>query len=241
MVEKIFILGSTGFIGSELAKYFAGKGYSLILHGRNREKLVKVARSLNLQGSICLVSRSITSDLDIDDIIYQLSKCTDSINVVISALGMWDDSAPNRLDYSKWIESINSNLIAPVQTIIKLYDLLSYGGAVIVLSCLSGVRGYRIYKGLNPSIPYVASKAGVVAVTRQLAEYMASKNIRVITIAPSWIEKDTLDPGLYRNIIDTVPLKRPGKVVELAKFIDLLISSDIDYVSGAVIEFSGGL
>jgi len=110
------------------------------------------------------------------------------------------------------------------------------GGAIVMVSsdaCWSG--------GLNPCAHYAASKAGMTSITRSLAKELAPHRVRVNAVAPGLIETDmggtagsTL-PGLH------IPLGRQGTPDEVASGVVFLASDEASYVTGAILNHSGGL
>jgi 3-oxoacyl-[acyl-carrier protein] reductase len=91
---------------------------------------------------------------------------------------------------------------------------------------------------------YVASKAGVIGLTKSNAKELASRNINVNCIAPGFIETDMtgkLTDQQKETILTNVPIKRLGKPEDVAKAVLFLSSSDSDYLTGQVITVDGGM
>jgi 3-oxoacyl-[acyl-carrier protein] reductase len=91
---------------------------------------------------------------------------------------------------------------------------------------------------------YVASKAGVIGLTKSNAKELASRNITVNAVAPGYISSDMtgkLNDKQKESIISTIPLKRIGLPEDVAKVVSFLASPDADYLTGQVISVDGGI
>ena len=97
----------------------------------------------------------------------------------------------------------------------------------------------------NPGqVNYSASKAGVIGMTKSAAKELASRNIRVNAIAPGFIESDmtvNLPDSVVENAKKNIPLKRFGRVDEIANVVGFLAQDDSSYITGQVIRVDGGM
>ena len=91
---------------------------------------------------------------------------------------------------------------------------------------------------------YVASKAGLIGLTKSLAQEMASRNITVNAVAPGFIDTDmtaVLSAELRENMLGHIPLKRLGKAEDVAAAVRFLASEDAGYITGHVLNVNGGM
>jgi 3-oxoacyl-[acyl-carrier protein] reductase len=91
---------------------------------------------------------------------------------------------------------------------------------------------------------YVASKAGLIGLTKSLAQEMSSRNITVNAVAPGFIDTDMtsgLSPELKDNMLGHIPLKRFGKAEDVAAAVRFLASDDASYITGHVLDVNGGM
>ena len=91
---------------------------------------------------------------------------------------------------------------------------------------------------------YVASKAGLIGLTKSLAQELASRNITVNAVAPGFIETDmtaSLSQELKDGMLNRIPLKRFGKAEEVAAAVKFLASEDAAYITGQVLRVNGGM
>ncbi|MEW6701941.1 MAG: SDR family oxidoreductase, partial [Bacteroidota bacterium] len=111
-------------------------------------------------------------------------------------------------------------------------------GKIVNISSVVGIIG-------NPGqANYVASKAGVIGLTKSNAKELASRNINVNAVAPGFIETDMTDKlndQQKETILSNVPIKRFGKPEDVAKAVLFLCSSDSDYITGQVLTVDGGM
>jgi 3-oxoacyl-[acyl-carrier protein] reductase len=111
-------------------------------------------------------------------------------------------------------------------------------GRIINVSSVVGEAG-------NPGqANYVASKAGLIGLTKSLAQELASRNITVNAVSPGFIETDmtaSLSEQLKENLLAHVPLKRLGRPEEVAAAVRFLASDDAAYITGHVLSVNGGM
>jgi 3-oxoacyl-[acyl-carrier protein] reductase len=111
-------------------------------------------------------------------------------------------------------------------------------GRIVNISSVVGAAG-------NPGqANYVASKAGLIGLTKSLAQEMSSRNITVNAIAPGFIETDmtaSLSEELKANMLAHIPLRRFGKPEDVAAAVKFLASEEAGYITGAVLNVNGGM
>jgi 3-oxoacyl-[acyl-carrier protein] reductase len=91
---------------------------------------------------------------------------------------------------------------------------------------------------------YVASKAGLIGLTKSLAQEMASRNITINAVAPGFIDTDMtagLPAEVKENMLGHIPLKRFGKAEDVAAAVRFLASDDASYITGHVLDVNGGM
>jgi 3-oxoacyl-[acyl-carrier protein] reductase len=139
-----------------------------------------------------------------------------------------------------WDAVINTNLTgAFLCTQQVLHGMMKERwGRIINISSIVGETG-------NPGqANYVASKAGLIGLTKSLAQEMASRNITVNAVAPGFIETDmtaVLSEDLKTNMLAHIPLKRMGKAEDVAAAVRFLASEEAAYITGHVLDVNGGM
>ncbi len=112
------------------------------------------------------------------------------------------------------------------------------GGVIVNVSSVVGIIGN------SWQTAYSASKAGLIAFTKSLAKEMGSRGIRVVAVAPGFIETpmtEGLPEQVKKKYLENIPLRRFGKPEEVAEVIAFLVSDKASYISGQVIVVDGGL
>jgi len=240
---RIILVGPTGNIGSSIARALASDGHSLSIVGRDRSRLEALLKSLGSDaGSVrCLYTADLRDVESSRRAIGSSVECLGGVDAMINSSGVWDDTDPWKISPERWFEVFTVNAISPYILSLEVSRYMRGGGTIINMGCLTATRGHRIYKGLRPSPAYLTSKVAITYLTRYLAELLAPMGIRVVTIAPSWVRKLDLSEKLAAAIEETVPLKRPAEPAEIVEVIRAILSTKTPYITGAVIEVSGGL
>jgi NAD(P)-dependent dehydrogenase (short-subunit alcohol dehydrogenase family) len=109
------------------------------------------------------------------------------------------------------------------------------GGVIVTVSSRAAVRG-----GAEEYVDYAASKAGVDAITVGLAAEVVADGIRVVGVRPGVIDTDIHEAGRLDRVVPTLPMGRPGTVEEVAAAIVWLMSPEASYVTGTLLDVSGG-
>ncbi|MEO0176116.1 MAG: SDR family oxidoreductase, partial [candidate division WOR-3 bacterium] len=112
------------------------------------------------------------------------------------------------------------------------------GGVVVNVSSVVGIVGNAWQTS------YAATKAGLIAFTKSLAKEMGSRNIRVVAVAPGYIETpmtEGLPEEVKKKYLESIALRRFGKPEEVAEVIAFLVSDRASYISGQVIVVDGGM
>jgi len=109
------------------------------------------------------------------------------------------------------------------------------GGRVVTLSSVAGVVGHR------GQTNYSASKAGIIAASKSLAQELATRRITVNSVAPGLIDTDMLEGAAVEQLQAAVPMQRLGRPEEVAAVVGFLFSDAAAYVTGQVIGVNGGL
>ena len=159
------------------------------------------------------------------------------IDILINNAGITKDGLFVRMDADQWERVIKINLSSAyyvTHAVIK-HMMKARSGSIVSMSSVVGVHGNA------GQANYSASKAGLIGLTKTLAKEFGSRNIRVNAVAPGFIQTDmTKDLANTDEYMKFIPLKRmgtPEDVAEVVKFLAL----DATYVTGQVLEVSGGL
>ena len=120
----------------------------------------------------------------------------------------------------------------------KAADGTQLGGSIVNLASVVGIMGNA------GQANYTASKGGVIALTKTTAKELGSRNIRCNAVAPGFIQSkmtDVLPDDVKKAYMDTIPLKRFGTALDIAKCVAFLVSDEAAYITGQIISVNGGM
>jgi 3-oxoacyl-[acyl-carrier protein] reductase len=158
----------------------------------------------------------------------------------VNNAGVTKDGLAVRMKKSDWENVINTNLSGSFYAIQKVLQgmMRERWGRIVNISSVVGERG-------NPGqANYVASKAGLIGLTKALAMEMGSRNITVNAVAPGFIATDmthVLSDELKQRMIDETPLKRMGTPEDIAAAVKFLVSDEASFITGHVLDVNGGI
>lgn len=139
-------------------------------------------------------------------------------------------------DAALWMKVLNVNLVSIALLARGLVDELAAAKGVIVN--VTSIAGSRVHPFAG--VAYATSKAGLAALTREMAHELGPRGIRANAIAPGEIATSILSPGTDAIVHRDVPLGRLGDPLEVAKTIHFLCTEDAAYINGAEIHINGG-
>jgi len=241
--KTVLITGASGGIGSAIAKEFAFKSASIILHYNTQQKKAEeLCDNLNGSGH-CTVGGDLTSPQDIIKIVDFTSSIYGKIDILINNAGIFVKHPIEKFNFdewqSAWKKSINTNLIGPANLTFRVAKemIKAGGGKIINISSRGAFRG-------EPTAPaYGASKAGLNAMGQSLAVALAPKKIFIYTIAPGFVETALARPHLTgtrkKDIMNQSPLGRVAMPEEIAKTAAFLAENGTDFLTGCIIDVNG--
>ncbi len=163
-----------------------------------------------------------------------------NFDVLVNNAGITRDGLSFRMKMEDWQAVLNVNLTGSflVSQIVSNAMLKARSGSIINMSSIVGIHGQ------GGQVNYAASKGGLIAYSKALAKEVGGRGIRVNCIAPGFIETDmtaVLKDDLKNAMIESVPLKRPGKPEDIANAALFLASDLSTYITGQVIGVDGGM
>lgn len=236
-----FITGASRGIGRACAISLAGAGVRVALAARDLEKLEGVAAEVRaLGGEAHVVAIDMGSTESIKEAIALTAKEFGRIDILVNNAGITRDGLALRMKAEDWDAVLRTNLTGAFFACQQVLQgmMKERWGRIINVSSVVGESG-------NPGqANYVASKAGLIGLTKSLAQEIASRNITVNAVTPGFIDTDmtaVLTEEQKANMLAHIPLKRLGKPEDIAAAVRFLASDDAGYITGHVLSVNGGL
>jgi 3-oxoacyl-[acyl-carrier protein] reductase len=241
--RNVLITGSSRGIGAAVAKEFASNGDRVAIHYVNSQDLAAdVARNLVGTGHITVQADLMNADA-IKKAVDSVANEFGQIDILINNAGVFHYHPIEATDYEKWqsawTDTLTVNLIAAANMAwCALQHMPKHSQSRIInVGSRGGFRG-------EPNAPaYGASKAGMAAFAGSIAQALAPHGISVLTLAPGFVEtemaKFLLDSPEGIAIRAQSPFNRVAAAEEVAKAIYLLASPEIQWASGAILDFNG--
>ena len=235
------VTGASQGIGEAIARRLASSGARLVLAARSTDKLEALADELRAAGGEAM---ALTLDLAapeaVDEALAGLPEPFSAVDVLINNAGITDDKLLARMDLDVWQRVVSTNLtgaFAVTRAICKGMMRRRWG-RIISISSVVGLMG-------NPGqANYAAAKAGLVGFSKSLARELASRGITVNVIAPGYITTamtEGLGEKARESLEKAIPLRRLGEGDDIAWAAVYLASEEASYVTGHVLNVSGGM
>ena len=236
--KSALVTGASGGIGSSIARALHAQGATVGLSGTRKDALDALAGELGERAHV--LPCNLSDAAAVDALAKQAEEAMGSLDILINNAGLTRDNLFTRMKDEEWDEVIRVNLTAAFR--------LSRGvlrgmmkrrwGRIIGITSVVGVTG-------NPGQGnYAASKAGMIGMTKSLAQEVASRNITANCIAPGFIRSamtDALNEDQQARIMSTIPAGRLGEANEIAAVAVYLASEEAAYVTGQTVHVNGGM
>lgn len=236
------VTGASRGIGKACAFSLAQAGNHVILAARNREQLEQVSNEIQAQGGkSSFVEMDLSSQDSIKEAVTRAAQeAGGPITVLVNNAGITKDGLAMRMKRDDWDAVLNTNLSGAFFCIQQVMQgmMKERWGRIINIASIVGQTG-------NPGqANYVSAKAGLIGLTKSLAQELASRNITVNCVTPGFIETDmtaVLSEELQEKMKAAIPLKRFGKPEDIAAAVRFLASDDANYITGAILNVNGGM
>lgn len=243
--KLVLITGALGGIGAATVRRFAAEGARLVLTDINRTAGDVPAGLVDGAAGWDFLPADLTRPADVDALFAAVAERHGRLDVLVNVAGYDHDSGVplDKLTLERLHRNLDTNLASCLlccQAAAKLMQPQK-SGAIVNMSSLT-------WRGSQQQFTYSASKGGVYALTRSLAMALGRDGIRVNAVAPALIEVEvivkTVPPAVWQQIKTGVggsyPLGRLGQPHEVAAAMAFLASDDASFITGQILEVSGG-
>ncbi|WP_432481447.1 3-oxoacyl-[acyl-carrier-protein] reductase [Staphylococcus aureus] len=242
MTKSALVTGASRGIGRSIALRLAEEGYNVAVnYAGSKEKAEAVVEEIKAKGVDSFAIQANVADADeVKAMIKEVVSQFGSLDVLVNNAGITRDNLLMRMKEQEWDDVIDTNLKGVFNCIQKATPqmLRQRSGAIINLSSVVGAVG-------NPGqANYVATKAGVIGLTKSAARELASRGITVNAVAPGFIVSDMTDAlsdELKEQMLTQIPLARFGQDTDIANTVAFLASDKAKYITGQTIHVNGGM
>ncbi|EWI31555.1 TPA: 3-oxoacyl-[acyl-carrier-protein] reductase [Staphylococcus aureus] len=242
MTKSALVTGASRGIGRSIALQLAEEGYNVAVnYAGSKEKAEAVVEEIKAKGVDSFAIQANVADADeVKAMIKEVVSQFGSLDVLVNNAGITRDNLLMRMKEQEWDDVIDTNLKGVFNCIQKATPqmLRQRSGAIINLSSVVGAVG-------NPGqANYVATKAGVIGLSKSAARELASRGITVNAVAPGFIVSDMTDAlsdELKEQMLTQIPLARFGQDTDIANTVAFLASDKAKYITGQTIHVNGGM
>lgn len=238
--HKVLVTGSSRGIGAETAKYLADQGARVaVTYGRSKDKAEEVFNSLSGEGHL-MVPFNVSDEASIKEGFELVTKEFSGLSGLVNNAGITRDQLILRMKESEFDDVIETNLKGTFLTTklaVKVMMKAKKGSIVNITSVIGQTGGAG-------QANYAASKAGIEAFTKSIAQEVGSRNVRLNCVAPGFIATDMTDElpeERKATILSVVPMKSIGEPIDVAQSVAFLLSDESKYITGQTISVNGGM
>ncbi len=237
--KTALVTGATGGIGAAIAKSLAKQGAKLVLSSTREEKLKELAAEIG--GDVSYVACNLSDFEQVEALFDKAEELAGGqIDIMVCNAGITKDGLILRMKNEDFDQVIDVNLKSTFilnRNAIKKMMRRKYG-RIINIASVVGVTG-------NPGqCNYVASKAGMIGMTKSMAQEVASRGITINCVAPGFITSpmtEVLNDQQRETILAKIPAGKMGEADDIAKGVAFLASEDASYITGHTLHINGGM
>ena len=237
------ITGGTSGIGYATVKKFLENGAKVVLFGSRQETVDKALASLKQENAQWEVSGAWPNLLDADEVAKEIEKIKEKygrIDILINNAGVSDSTPIDDYTSEKFAKIMQLNVNAIMNGILAVVKIMKKQGGGCILNTSSMVS----ICGQTSGVAYPTSKSAVNGITWSLARELGPSNIRVNAVAPGITKTDmvaALPEQMIKPLINAIPIRRIGEVVDIANAFLFLASDMASYITGEILSVDGAM
>ena len=232
------VTGASGGLGSAIAKALSAQGARLAVSGSNVDKLERFRGELGADH--VALPCNLGDGAAVDQLVPQAVEALGKLDILVNNAGITRDNLLMRMKDEEFEEVIRVNLEASFRLMRAAAKPMMKArfGRIISVTSVVGVTG-------NPGqANYVASKAGLIGMTKAVAQELASRNITVNAVAPGFMASamtDALNDQQRTSILSRIPMGAMGSGEDIGAAVVFLASKEAGYVTGQTLHVNGGM
>lgn len=248
--KKIIVTGGSRGIGAGIVKRLFDEGAEILIADFRKDLALDLINKLDKSmKKISFYEVDLSKEENIISMFEYIENKWSSLDILINNAAIMSGYPINKQTYDHYKQIISVNMDAPF--LCSKYSLPLFknnkGGKIIMISSIQGIKGYK------ENLPYNTAKGGLINMTRALAVELAEKNILVNSIAPGFIDTSMsiMKDGKHESETEwfndvyikygKLPMKRYGKVSDIAGAVYFFCSEDSNYVTGQTLIVDGGV
>lgn len=236
--KTALITGATGGIGREIAKKLHAQGATLALTDMNLDTLKSFQQELGER--VFVYSANLTDSDSLKALVTQAEKDMGKIDILVNNAGITQDGLCMRMTDEQWQKVLDINLTAGFKlsrSVIPGMMKRRYG-RIVNMASIVGVFGNA------GQANYAASKGGLIAMTKCMAQELAARGITLNCVAPGFIKTpmtDVLPEEAKEALAKKIPMGRLGLAEDIANTVAFLASEEASYITGQTLHVNGGM
>lgn len=235
------VTGASQGIGADIARTLAERGASVVLAARSEDKLAALADEIrSASGKAHAMALDLSDAAGIEAAVKDLPEEFAAVDILVNNAGITADGLFLRMKLEQWESVLQTNLTGTfvlTKAIVKGMIRRRHG-RIVQISSVVGLMG-------NPGqTNYAASKAGLIGFSKSLAREIGGRGVTVNVVAPGYIETamtDQITDQAREELVSAIVLGRMGQPADIAAAVVYLASDEASYVTGEVLNVSGGL
>lgn len=228
--KNVLVTGVSRGIGQGICRHLVAVGFHV--HGTFNTGVVEAQQLKGeLKDDLTLHQVDLADRKSTRALILEMSKL--DLHAIVNNAGMIEFEEFDEFDFENWDRTLEVNVTAPLLIAQGLGKIMAPGSAIVNIASTDGMTG------TFASVAYAASKAALLNVTKSLGNILGSKGVRVVAIAPGWINTG-MSTTASMEAVALTPLGRNGRPEDIASVVEFLISDAARFVTGAALVVDGG-
>ena len=233
------VTGASGGIGAAIARQLHAQGATVVLSGTREPALQELAGSLGERALIAVANLSDAAEAD--GLVAKAEEIAgQTLDILVNNAGLTRDTLAIRMKDADWSQVMTVDLESPFRLARAALKgmLRRRSGRIISIASVVGTTGNA------GQANYAAAKAGIVGMSKSLAQEAGPRGVTVNVVAPGFIETpmtDVLSDGIREKLVGSIPLGRMGSPNDVASAVTYLASEEAGWVTGTTLHVNGGM